>query len=188
MVDKHFFIEDDIMARNQIEKSKIGKKSRAAGQRFEKRVRQDIEKKGWTIDKWGNNVEFQNDAGRLIPAKPKFAYNPIIKRRMPIGMSSGFPDFAASRPAGLKDDNRFTYDLIGLESKMNGKLDKIEKEKCEWLLKNHIFSKIFIAQKGIKRGEIIYKEVPGGEKMADEGTQTADSIEEDAADEDSEDY
>ena len=46
--------------------------------------------------------------------------------------------------------------VIGVESKMDGKLDKIEKQKCRWLLKNNIFSKILIAQKGEKRGEIIY--------------------------------
>ncbi len=51
-----------------------------------------------------------------------------------------------------------TYEVIGVEAKMDGKLDKIEKEKCRWLLDNKIFGKIWIAQKGEKRGEIKYVE------------------------------
>ncbi len=51
------------------------------------------------------------------------------------------------------------YHVIGVEAKSNGYLDQIETEKCEWLLENNIFSKILIASKGKKRGEIIYKEV-----------------------------
>lgn len=40
-----------------------------------------------------------------------------------------------------------------------GKLGKIEKEKCKWLLENKIFSKIFIASKKIngRKIEIVYK-------------------------------
>jgi len=45
-----------------ITKIEAGKKSRAAGQRFEKRVREDLIKKGWIVDKWTNNVEFYNDS------------------------------------------------------------------------------------------------------------------------------
>jgi len=30
-------------------------------------------------------------------------------------------------------------------------LDKTERAKCDWLLKNNIFSRILIAQKGTKR-------------------------------------
>ena len=46
--------------------------------------------------------------------------------------------------------------LASVESKMNGTLSKIEKEKCVWYLKNEIFSKILIAKKGEKRGGIEY--------------------------------
>jgi len=178
-----------------IDKKEIGKKSRATGQRFEKKVRADLEKKGWIVDKWTNQVEFmckhkQKCCARLIPAKPKFIYNPQIKRRIPIGMSSGFPDFivfpSKNRAGGLvigaihevyDGDYRIIY---GIESKMNGILDREEKEKCKWLLDNHIFNRILIASKGEKRGEIIYNQFKfnGGEKMADEeGTQTVDSEE-----------
>ncbi|KKN19170.1 hypothetical protein LCGC14_0948560, partial [marine sediment metagenome] len=36
----------------------MGKRSRAQGQRFEKRVREDLEKKEWIVDRWTNNIEF----------------------------------------------------------------------------------------------------------------------------------
>ena len=45
----------------KIDKKKQGKKSRAAGGRFELKVRKDLESKGWIVSKWMNNVEFLND-------------------------------------------------------------------------------------------------------------------------------
>ena len=109
--------------------------------------------------------------GKLVPAKPKFIFNSKTKTRQMIGNSSGFPDYIVFRwiHASIKDPTNpsgielFDYDdcgyvIHGVECKTNGKLDKIEKAKCEWLLKNKIFSKILIAHKGKKRGEILYKE------------------------------
>lgn len=165
----------------EVDKKKQGKKSRAAGQRFELKVRGDLEKNGWIVDKWTNNVELQKENskevsgihdgekfiyGKLIKAKPKFVFNPGLKRRVPMGMSSGFPDFIAIKPWDFKIEkvrkfgeiDKMIFQVIGVESKMNGILDKEEKEKCSWLLKNNIFSKILIAQKGEKRGEIKYVE------------------------------
>ncbi len=46
------------------------------------------------------------------------------------------------------------FDIIGLEVKSNGYLDKVEKDMCFWLLENKIFSKILIA-KAIKNGRKI---------------------------------
>ena len=43
------------------------------------------------------------------------------------------------------------YKNIGVESKINGKFDKKEKEMATWLLDNKIFSKIYIAYP-IKKG------------------------------------
>ena len=37
---------------------KRGKKSRKSGSRFELKVREDLESKGWICAKWTNNVEF----------------------------------------------------------------------------------------------------------------------------------
>ena len=69
-------------------KSKIrrGSKARATGSSFELKVRKDLQKKGWIVDKWSNNIDLEN--GALHPAKRK--YNPFSKV-MAIG--TGFPDF-----------------------------------------------------------------------------------------------
>ena len=40
-------------------KSELGKKSRDAGMRFERKVRADLESKGWIVDKWTNNVDLE---------------------------------------------------------------------------------------------------------------------------------
>ena len=151
------------------EKNKIrGKKARESGQRFEVKVRKDLEKNGWVCDRWSNNVSFDYEAdkfynvkkgttGLLIPAKS----NRFNLR------TCGFPDFIAisekwhlieslkplenSIPKGLKV-------VFGIEVKSNGYLTKEEKEKCVWYLKNNIFSKILVASRGDKRGTIKYKE------------------------------
>ncbi len=126
------------------EKSKIkkGKLAKGAGSRFELKIRKYWEDNKYTVDKWSNNIDLENN--QILPAKRK--YNPF-KRVMTIG--TGFPDFIA-----FKSINQNTYDVIGIEVKMNGTLSKEEKEKCKWYLNNKIFSKIFIAKKGKKRGEI----------------------------------
>jgi hypothetical protein len=170
-----------------------GKKSRAAGQRFELKVRKDLESNGWFVAKWMNNVALDETTviteedngevvmqGKLVPAKRK--YNPF-SRAFTIG--TGFPDFIAHRhiydcvrtsktveefygkvemiqKKHMTDEllvgNQFNYNVIGIEAKSNGYLDKTEKQKCDWLLNRRVFEKIFIAKKGKKRGEIVYEE------------------------------
>jgi len=110
-----------------------GKKSKAAGSQFENRVRADLEEKGWIVDKWTNNVS----DSKLVKAKAKWA-----GPNRPMMMGAGFPDFVCFR-TNLDSG----YEVIGVESKMTGELDKLEKEKCVWLLDNQIFSKILIAEK-----------------------------------------
>jgi hypothetical protein len=123
---------------------KKGKNSRAKGARFELKVRADLESKGRIVDKWSNNVDLDED--KLIVAKRKF--NPFSKV-MAIG--TGFPDFIS-----FKQIHEGTYDIIGVEVKINGTLSKIEKEKCKWYLDKEIFSQIWIAKQGEKRGQIEY--------------------------------
>ena len=120
-----------------------GKKSRAAGARFELKVRGNLESNGWIVDKWSNNVDLEK--GKLMKAKRK--YNPYKKV---LGIGTGFPDFIAFKRKGKN------YEIIGVEVRGNGWLDKSEKEKCRFLLDKKIFSKILIAKKGKKRGEIEY--------------------------------
>ena len=122
-------------------KSKIqrGKKSRNGGGAFELRVRKDLEKKNWIVDKWSNNIDL--DSGKMITAKRKF--NPFSKV-MTIG--TGFPDFICFQK--MKEG---LFKVIGVEVKMNGKLSRIEKEKCCWYLEKGIFSEILVASK-VKEG------------------------------------
>jgi len=120
-----------------------GKHARAAGSRFELKVRKNLEEEGWTVDKWTNNVDLEEK--KIVPAKRK--YNPF-KKILVVG--TGFPDFIAFK----KTKN--SYNIIGVESKMNGIISKTEKEKCLWYLQNKIFSKVLIAKKSEKRGKIEY--------------------------------
>ena len=92
----------------------------------------------------------------------------LIKAKSFMGRSrtNGFPDFIAFKIAKIPkgyakrgtEDLEFIHEVIGVEVKSNGYLDKTEKEKCKWLLDNQIFSKIIIASKSKERGEINYKE------------------------------
>lgn len=162
-----------------MDKKKQGKKNRASGAKFELEVRKDLERQGWIVSKWQNNVEFMPDipkpqtaeridgklklnpqefsvSGKLIPAKRKF--NPFKKV---LGIGTGFPDFIAFNAHHKSEDyTKMFYEVIGVEAKINGTLDKQEKEKCRWLLDNNIFSRIVIAKKGEKR-EIIYEDFQG---------------------------
>ena len=130
--------------------SKQGKKNRSAGVRFEAKIRADLEKMGWIVDKWTNTIDYEREGkiGKLIPAKRK--YNPF-KKMLVIG--TGFPDFIAFKKINNKD-----FEVIGVEVKKKGYLDPVERGMCCWLLENKIFSKILIAKKGEKRGTIEYVE------------------------------
>ncbi len=165
----------------KMNKQKQGKKNRAVGRRFELKVRKDLESKGWIVSKWQNNVEFTIDlkevsellpyggevpAGKLVPAKMGRVKSNKI-RKSPLVAS----DSVLQKVRGVQLNHSFhqlmlnvqdAYVTIGVEVKSNGYLDKEEKAKCEWLLNNNIFSKILIAKKGKKRGEIIYTEYKGG--------------------------
>ena len=138
-------------------KKKQGKKNRESGRRFELKVRKDLESKGWIVSKWMNNVEFEeipdddgipSEVTHLIPAKHKFR-----GKGMPMAIGTGFPDFICFYQSSFCKENI----IMGVEAKSKGYLDKEERAKCDWLIKNNIFSRILIAQKGKKRGEIIYE-------------------------------
>ncbi len=117
-----------------------GKRNRQKGLAFETKVREDLMKMGWTVDKYTNTIDQDKEGniGGIVPAKRK--YNPF-RKVMVIG--TGFPDFICFKK--LKGEKGF--DIVGVEVKMNGYLDQIEKGMCLWLLENKIFSKILIAKK-----------------------------------------
>ena len=132
-------------------KVKSGRKVRAQAGRFELKVRKDLENKGRVVDKWTNNVDL--DKGKIIAVKRRFLRKPFGETFY-MGISTigtGFPDFIS-----IKHVHGEMYSVIGVEAKMNGVLSKIEKQKCAWYLKNKIFSEIWIAKKGKKRGQIEY--------------------------------
>lgn len=166
-----------------IDKVKQGKKNRASGADFERRVRKDLNEKGWIVDKFGNNVEFGGstiikddesgflgadfsvDHGRLIQAKNKWG-----GPNRPMMLGSGFPDFICFKQYkiknqinGLELETKFGETriktkanfIIGVECKTNGILDKIEKQKCQWYLDNDIFSIILIARKTKVKNKIV---------------------------------
>jgi len=132
---KTVFNDDGSIKFVKKEDEKRGKKSKSSGSQFEMRVRRDLEEKGWLVDKWSNNIDFETN--KIIPAKRKF--NPFSKV-MTIG--TGFPDFIAFQLIG---ENK--YKIIGVEVKINGILSKEEKEKCKWYLNNKSFSEILVAKK-----------------------------------------
>lgn len=132
---------------NKKDFSTQGKRNRSAGQRFEARVRAKLEEMGWIVDRWTNTVDYNREQGigKVVPAKRK--YNPF-KKIMVVG--TGFPDFICIK------NSKGIFEVLGVEVKANGWLDQIEKGMCHWLLENKIFSRILIAKKGKKRGEIEY--------------------------------
>lgn len=141
------------------EKSKIGKRNRKKGTEFERVVRRELESQGLIVIKNPNNIV----GGEFIQGKSK--YNPHTKRLMM--NSGGFPDFIAyNNKSNFKVDNHYFFEIIGIEAKSNGYLDKDEKEKCSWLLKNNILSRILIASKpkakDKSQDKIIYKEFKNG--------------------------
>ena len=158
----------------QKERSKQGKRNRVAGQRFEARVRKDLESKGWIVARWTNNVGDYPENNINLPPEERGDRKLIPAKSNRFNMrTTGFPDFIAfkDRCEGLRQSfecwekgltsKELLYEVIGVESKGGDEkhkyLDKEEKEKCKWLLNNNVFSKILIARKGKKRGEIIYE-------------------------------
>jgi len=140
---------------NKEEYSKQGKKNRAAGVRFEAKVRAGLEEMGWIVDKWTNTIDYDRDGkiGKVVPAKRK--YNPFKKV---LGIGTGFPDFIC-----IKNTNGF-FEVIGVEVKRNGYLDQKEKGMCFWLLENKIFSKILIAKAVLKGKRINVEYIDFNEK------------------------
>lgn len=126
--------------------SKQGKKNRTAGRIFEAKVREDLEKMGWIVNKWVNTIDYTKN--KIVPAKRK--YNPFLKA---LSIGTGFPDFVC-----FKRDSEKNYEVIGLEVKGNGYLDQVEKGMCLWLIENNVFSRILIAKKNKdgKKTEIEY--------------------------------
>ena len=109
-------------------KKKQGKKNRAKGGEFEREVRADLVADGYIVDKFNNNIDLWIEGevvmgGEFIQSKPYFL------RGRGMMMGAGFPDFIAFKKS-LKGEG---HEIILVECKLNGKLEKLEKQKMGWL-------------------------------------------------------
>ena len=116
-----------------ITKVKQGKKNRKQGAIFEKLVRTDLESKGYTVCKWVNNIDLEQN--KIVPAKP--AFNPFTKS---FALARGFPDYIA-----FKRDVVGHWVILGVEAKRTGYLDKIERQKVVWYRQNKTFDSFWIS-------------------------------------------
>ncbi len=130
-----------------VDQQKKGKANRASGKRFEDKSREFLEKQGLVVGRWTNNLVLENGEYKIVPSKPLMKFNPFTKIMQILNTNTGFPDYFAFAPGKETE-------VIGYESKKGKYLDKEEKAKCAWYLKNLIFSRIFIIYPGEKRGTV----------------------------------
>ena len=140
----------------KIDYSKQGKRNRARGQLFEIKVREDLEDKGWIVTKWMNTVDFDRD--KIAPARRK--WNPFTKS---LSIGTGFPDLLC-----FKKNKKF-FEVIGVEVKTNGSLDKFEKGQCVWYLEKGFIPRILIAKKTKEGNRVVVKYEDFKEKYIDKG-------------------
>jgi len=125
--------------KKKINYSKQGKLNRAAGQRFEAKVRANLEEMGWIVDKWMNTVDYNREGrtGKVVPAKRK--YNPF-KRVMVLG--TGFPDFIAFRTITTNKGNNPRELFL-----VNGFCEKCKKESFDYNIAKGFISCNFCGEK-----------------------------------------
>ena len=138
-----------------------GRKNRAAGARFEGKVRKYLEAAGNVVAKWQNNVDLhcnkcntickmKNEKAlcvqcnaQLLPGEYTANGFCAAKGNRFLMRSTGFPDFVVINPEKK---------IYFVESKSNGRLKPEEKEKIRWI-KTQGYD-VIIAKKGDDRGEI----------------------------------
>jgi len=148
---------------------KQGKANRRLGADTERRTRKDLEKDGWIVSRWQNNVEFniehQGNAVQIIPDEVVVGKCIAAKQGRFRMTSTGFPDFFAYKKIACWNcrAHKFgecSYEIVFIECKTNGKMSKEEKEKAKWYLDNGYCDRFYIAYRiKIKnRIKIEYKE------------------------------
>ena len=117
-----------MVSKDKIDYKKQGKRNQQAGARFERKVRADLESKGWIVSKWQNNVELKVDPvtiwkyylgkeGKLVPAKQgRFRKT-----------STGFPDFIAFK--NIKINSLILNELFNDVMNFTSKFDRDKNEK-----------------------------------------------------------
>jgi hypothetical protein len=150
----------------KLAKKNMGRKSRASGKTFEKKCRTFLEGMPYRyiVARWTNNLEpFTQVDGtqgyKMIPSAPHAKFNPFFKRMQVFNTNTGFPDFFGFYPGEQTE-------LIGFECKKAKYLSKEEKDKCQWYLREYIFSRIFVMYPGKKRGVIEMDEIEREEYVA----------------------
>lgn len=139
-----------------------GKESRDRGRRFEKKVIQDLEDKGWTVCRFMKTVKLPdsydrtkswNGEAKLIDTQPKIRMQSFGNRTMPMLVNTwtGFPDFIAFKQAEFSK-----FEVIAVESKQDGHLTREEKDCLKWLAKSKKFSRILVASS--ERHQVKYTE------------------------------
>lgn len=123
-----------------VNKQEQGKKNRRTGQRFEEKVRKNLESQGFIVSKWQNNVDLKKG---IVPAKG----NRFGARTL------GFPDFIVFMKASSQ--KRARYRVMLIEAKTRGYLDKEEKEKMQFLTELGI--ECWIAYDDKETGKVAYR-------------------------------
>lgn len=133
-----------------------GKKNRRSGLEFERKFREVMEKRGYILVKWANNVSLIQS--RCVPAKPG-------KFRM---MQTGFPDFlmfwAVTEEGKISEGVKYQIHMV--ECKTNGRTSPEEDRKAQWYLKHNYCNKFFVASKEMKNNkiEIHFREIKREDK------------------------
>lgn len=144
-----------------IDYKKQGKKNKAIGKAFEKKVMEFYEKEGYVVMRFTKNVDLK--LNKLINPKPRF--NPFTKSIQ--YSKSGFPDLIIFKQS-IEITNALgkiirNYEIKGIECKGGNKthkyLSKEEKLKALWYVKKKIFTEFLLAEKGEKRGQIKFIEI-----------------------------
>jgi len=125
------------------EKVKQGKKNRRIGGDTERRTRKLLEEEGWFVSKFQNKIDIKKE--EMVAAKQG-------RFRM---TSTGFPDFICWKREYKTYLQEEVLEMIGVECKSDGILDKTEKAQCEWLLENRVFDKILITKRDKIKNKIV---------------------------------
>lgn len=127
-----------------IKKSKMGKKFRAEGKDFEVRVFQNLLNNLHVVPcRWNNDVKDD----KIVQARTKWRKTKF--GMFPMNLNPGFPDFIIFSKVGS-----VCRLIIGVECKINNKLDKIEEAKVKWYLENKIFDEFWVAYKTKEKNRV----------------------------------
>ncbi|MCK5563501.1 hypothetical protein KAI30_04945 [Candidatus Bathyarchaeota archaeon] len=111
--------------RQIIDNKAQGRKNRAAGAAFERKVRMMLSSEGYTVSKWNNNIDLE------FPQMHACRWNRFN------AAGGGFPDFVAmKRGFGRAQGKSGAYGLyktIWVEAKKNGLLKPEEKAKMQYM-------------------------------------------------------